>query len=119
MSTEGAAALLISFGSLGTAVVIHAIGELDYDYAPVFRRELAHVWDSGPAPQLILDLAGLTFCDSTGLAELLWTLRRSQETGTRLVLAGVGRTLRHMLTTTGLLRYFTMSASVEEALLDE
>ncbi|WP_440082662.1 STAS domain-containing protein [Streptosporangium sp. LJ11] len=70
-------------------------------------------------PRLILDLAGLTFCDSTGLAELLWLLRRSQETRTRLVLAGVSRTLRHMMATTGLLAYFTMAASVEEALLDE
>ncbi len=70
-------------------------------------------------PRLILDLEGLTFCDSTGLAELLWLLRRSQETRTRLVLAGVSRTLRHMMATTGLLAYFTMAASVEEALLDE
>ncbi|MER5645443.1 STAS domain-containing protein [Streptosporangium sp. NPDC002524] len=70
-------------------------------------------------PWLILDLEGLTFCDSTGLAELLWLLRRSQETRTRLVLAGVSRTLRHMMATTGLLTYFTMAPSVEEALLDE
>ncbi|SNT58144.1 anti-anti-sigma factor [Streptosporangium subroseum] len=68
------------------------------------------------APWLILDLAGLTFCDSTGLAELLWILHRSQETGTHLVLTGVTRTLRHMLDTTGLLPYFTMYASVEDAL---
>ncbi|MEU4404095.1 STAS domain-containing protein [Streptosporangium sp. NPDC023963] len=70
-------------------------------------------------PWLILDLQGLTFCDSTGLAELLWLLRRSQETRTRLVLAGASRTLRHMMATTGLLTYFTMAASVEEALPDE
>ncbi|GAA3408140.1 STAS domain-containing protein [Streptosporangium vulgare] len=70
-------------------------------------------------PWLILDLEGLTFCDSTGLAELLWLLRRSQETRTRLVLAGASRTLRHMMAITGLLTYFTMAASVEEALLDE
>jgi anti-anti-sigma regulatory factor len=67
-------------------------------------------------PCLILDLTGITFCDSTGLAELLWSLRRSQETGTRLVVAGASRTLRHMLATTGLLAYFTMADSVEEAL---
>ncbi|GAA2996544.1 STAS domain-containing protein [Streptosporangium longisporum] len=67
-------------------------------------------------PCLVLDLTGITFCDSTGLAELLWNLRRSQETGTRLVVAGASRTLRHMLATTGLLAYFTMADSVEEAL---
>ncbi|MGJ6966210.1 STAS domain-containing protein [Streptosporangium sp. G11] len=68
------------------------------------------------APWLILDLEGLTFCDSTGLAELLWILRRSQETRTRLVVTGASRTLRHMMAITGLLPYFAMAASVEEVL---
>lgn len=120
MSTEGANALFITSGSRGNAIVIRAVGELDYDYAPLFRRELTELWrtgtDAGPAPSLILDLTGLTFCDSTGLAELLWTLHRSKETGTRLILAGVNRTLRHMLTTTGLLPFFELTASVEDAL---
>ncbi|MEU3163879.1 STAS domain-containing protein [Streptosporangium sp. NPDC006930] len=71
------------------------------------------------APRLILDLEGLTFCDSTGLAELLWILRKSQETRTRLVLAGASRTLRHMMAVTGLLAHFTMATSVETALAGE
>ncbi|MEV4096593.1 STAS domain-containing protein [Streptosporangium saharense] len=82
----------------------------------------AHPTDTAPgadtsiAAWLVIDLSGLTFCDSTGLAELLWVLQRSRETGTRLVLAGTNRTLRHMLTTTGLLSFFEMADSVEEAL---
>jgi len=71
------------------------------------------------APRLILNLEGLTFCDSTGLAELLWILRKSQETRTRLVLAGASRTLRHMMAVTGLLAHFTMVASLETALSGE
>ncbi|MEV8634852.1 STAS domain-containing protein [Streptosporangium sp. NPDC051023] len=118
MSPESANALSISSGSRGNVVVIRAVGELDYDYAPMFRRELTELWGTGPSPSLILDLTGLTFCDSTGLAELLWTLHRSRETGTHLVLAGVNRTLRQMLATTGLLQFFELSASVEEALED-
>ncbi|GAA2885925.1 hypothetical protein GCM10010517_49570 [Streptosporangium fragile] len=183
MPAEGANALSISSGSRGAVIVVHASGELDYDYAPAFRRELTQIWglgqDAAPPPPLrrsrygppnlpspgsavsplpplppgipspaeilplpettspaeilslpettspaeiltppwvILDLSGLTFCDSTGLAELLWTLRRSQEAGMHLVLAGANRTLCHMLATTGLLPYFTLATSVEEAL---
>lgn len=119
MSTEGAGALFISSGSHGNAVVVRATGELDYDYAPTFRRELTGFWSTAPAPSaLVLDLTELTFCDSTGLAELLWMLHRSRETGTRLVLVGANRTLRHMLTTTGLLSFFELASSVEEALGD-
>ncbi|GAA3107773.1 STAS domain-containing protein [Streptosporangium carneum] len=120
MSSESASALFLSSGSRGNAIVICAVGELDYDYAPMFRQELSELWGAGtgadPSPSIILDLTGLTFCDSTGLAELLWALHRSKETGTHLVLAGANRTLRHMLTTTGLLQFFELSSSVEEAL---
>ncbi|MBB2909207.1 anti-anti-sigma factor [Streptosporangium becharense] len=70
----------------------------------------------GHAPRVILDLTELTFCDSTGLAELLWTLRRSQQAGMHLILVGPSRTLCHMLATTGLLPFFTLAASLEEAL---
>ncbi|WP_433371966.1 STAS domain-containing protein [Streptosporangium sp. CA-115845] len=142
MPPEGVNALSVSAGAYEGAIVVRAIGELDYVYAPVFRREFDRFWSTGtddsplslllenpPSPSplvpgtraeatplLILDLAGLTFCDSTGLAELLRILRQSQETRTRLVVTGANRTLRHMLATTGLLSHFTMAASVEEAL---
>ncbi|MEV7004873.1 STAS domain-containing protein [Streptosporangium sp. NPDC051022] len=121
MSSESTSALSISAGSRGNAIVVRAVGELDYDYAPMFRRELTELWGTGAggAPALVLDLTGLTFCDSTGLAELLWMLHRSRETGTHLVLAGANRTLRHMLATTGLLQFFELSATVEEALREE
>ncbi|MER7128050.1 STAS domain-containing protein [Streptosporangium saharense] len=210
MSPESKSALSVSSGSHGNATVIHAVGDLDYDYAPVFRRQLTELWATAPSPdantahitpptpdrstpktitpapatapvhgvttphvvntaqaasttrptdtihaagavhptetthpaqashtidtthladvasvmgantsgisRLVIDLSGLTFCDSTGLAELLWVLQRSREAGTRLILAGTNRTLRHMLTTTGLLSFFEMTDSVEEAL---
>ncbi len=120
MSSESTSSLSILSGSGENAIVIRAVGELDYDYAPTFRRELTGFWNTGtgadPSPPLILDLTDLTFCDSTGLAELLWMLHRSRETGIPLILVGANRTLLQMLTTTGLLQFFTMSASVEEAL---
>ncbi|MFI6456138.1 STAS domain-containing protein [Streptosporangium amethystogenes] len=145
MPPEGVNALSVSAGAHEGAIVVRAIGELDYVCAPVFRREIDRFWSTdtddsplsppsllpeGPpspsplvpdtraeaVPLLILDLAGLTFCDSTGLAELLRMLRQSQEMRTRLVVTGASRTLLHMLATTGLLSYFTMAASVEEAL---
>ena len=31
----------------GTAFVVQACGELDYQYAPVFRSEMAKAWESG------------------------------------------------------------------------
>ncbi|MEU9833553.1 STAS domain-containing protein [Streptosporangium sp. NPDC048047] len=117
MSSEGATALLISSDSYGVVTVVRTTGELDYDYAQMFQRELARALDrgSGPPGLLVLDLAGLTFCDSTGMAGLLWGMRRSREAGTRMVLAGASSALLHMLRITGLLPYFETAVSTAEA----
>ncbi|MEU4404096.1 hypothetical protein AB0F88_06190, partial [Streptosporangium sp. NPDC023963] len=40
MPPEGVNTLSISADARGSAIVVRAIGELDYDYAPTFRREI-------------------------------------------------------------------------------
>ncbi|GAA4225910.1 hypothetical protein GCM10023075_24750 [Streptosporangium album] len=62
------------------------------------------------------DVTALTFCDSTGVSEMIASLRRSRALGARLVLAGVHGTLERILTITGLRSAFELSPSVEEAL---
>ncbi|MET9065550.1 STAS domain-containing protein [Streptosporangium sandarakinum] len=118
MSSEGATTLLVSSDSYGAVIVIRVAGELDYDCVPVFQRELSRALDrdTGSPELLVLDLAGLTFCDSSGLSGLLWGMRRSREAGARMVLAGVSSALHHMLRITGLLPYFETAASAAEAM---
>jgi len=49
---------------------IQAVGELDLATVPILDAELAGLRDAG-FPHLILDLGGLDFIDSTGLACIL------------------------------------------------
>ncbi|GAA3114501.1 STAS domain-containing protein [Planomonospora alba] len=100
----------------GTALVVRAGGELDYSHAPVLRGELARIWETGPPATLVIDVTGLAFCDSAGIAELILALQRSRDLGTRLVLAGVHGVLERILALTGLRPAFEVSPSVEEAL---
>ncbi|GAA3102755.1 anti-sigma factor antagonist [Streptosporangium carneum] len=100
----------------GTACVVETSGELDYHHAPVLRSEMTRVWEAGPPPTVVIDVTALTFCDSTGVAELITNLRRSGALGTRLVLVGVHGTLERILAITGLRAAFELSPSVEEAL---
>ena len=54
--------------------VVEAVGELDDDSAPRLRGALRRALAVGPAPaMLVVDLAGITFCDSAGLNALLLT----------------------------------------------
>jgi len=52
------------------AVHIRPLGELDLDTAPVVARELQQLRDAG-FDDLVLDLQGVTFADSTALRMML------------------------------------------------
>jgi anti-anti-sigma factor len=66
---------------------VHTIvlaGELDLATTEGVQRELARV-EAGDAVAIVLDLAGLTFVDSTGVQLLLRAAARSRANGNRLV----------------------------------
>ncbi|MES9521971.1 STAS domain-containing protein [Streptomyces capoamus] len=75
-------------------------GDMDYLTAPMFRTEFLSCIDSGER-WIVLDLAGVPFCDSAGLNALLAARRRALETGVTLVLAGLQPQLRQLLKLTG------------------
>ncbi|MEU4539454.1 anti-sigma factor antagonist [Streptosporangium sp. NPDC023825] len=106
----------VSSSLLGTAFVVRALGELDYHHSPALRAEMDKAWAAEPPSLVVADVAGLTFCDSTGVAELILALRQSRTLGIRLALVGVHGTLERILTITGLRSSFEVFASVEEAL---
>ncbi|MEN8651912.1 STAS domain-containing protein [Streptomyces sp. 21So2-11] len=90
--------------------VVALSGELDL--ATVGQVEPALVGlalDSGH--DLVLDLAGLTFCDSTGAALFLRLDRRCADVGTRLRLRQVPRIPARVLRALGIDRSVTCSFS--------
>ncbi len=69
-------------------VVCTIVGELDVATAPKLRQELVRLASAqGPAPRVVIDLAGVDFLDSTGLGVLLGGLKRVRSHGGQLALA--------------------------------
>jgi anti-sigma B factor antagonist len=60
----------------GAATVLYPRGELDLDTSPGLLAEVGRRVDSG-ARRLVVDLAGLTFVDSTGLGAIVGCWRRA------------------------------------------
>jgi anti-sigma B factor antagonist len=86
------------------AVVLHASGEVDTETAPELGAEVG-VW-CDTAPQVLLDLSGVTFLGSAGLSVLLET-REMLEGGTRFQLrCGTSRAVRRALQVTGTMELF-------------
>ena len=84
----------------GEAVVaVH--GELDMSTAPALSRSLAGVLDQHPQ-RLTLELAALSFIDSTGLTLLVRTSKRLKEHEGALQLAHATPPVRRVLEIVGL-----------------
>ena len=93
--------------------LITVTGELDYHTGPKLRACL----DDAPCQEgLVLDLSGITYCDSTGVSVLVHAYRRTEAAGTMLALAGATPGVFRLLSLTALDRFFTSYDSVDAAI---
>lgn len=95
--------------------IIAASGELDAAGAPALSRSLNAAIDAGRA-DLVVDLSGLRFLDSTGLGVLLGAKRRLARTGARLQIVCAVPAVLRIFQTTRLDRDFTIVPSRAHAL---
>lgn len=82
-----------------------ATGELDLAAAPVFSEAIASCVLTRPV-DLVLDLGGVTFLDSSGLHVLIDGRRIARETGVPLLLRSVPGPVLRVLDLTGTAELF-------------
>ncbi|HEX6500426.1 MAG TPA: STAS domain-containing protein [Micromonosporaceae bacterium] len=81
--------------------VIRLVGEIDLSTASQLSSVVTDV--VGDAPErVVLDMQGVTFCDSQGLGTLVVLSRRAGMAGSMLILTNVGEFLQRVLDITGL-----------------
>jgi anti-sigma B factor antagonist len=100
--------LKVSSRSQGDHTVVAVSGEIDLYTAPKLHAELAAAVTGEGGARVVVDMAGVEFCDSTGMNVLLAALRRARERGGELVLAGPRPAVRKILQVTGLESVFTV-----------
>ena len=85
-----------------TGPVIEAAGELDLDNAPALHAVLHRALTTSPPPAiLVVDLARVTFCDSTGLNALLRARTEAEHQGVTFHLARPTDIVARLLEITG------------------
>src|SRR5690242_7055527 len=80
-------------------MVVEVAGDLDMATAPQLREGLQGVLDAGTR-NVVVDLAGVGFMDSSGLGALVVMFNAARERGGRLCLAATQRPVRTLLTVT-------------------
>jgi anti-sigma B factor antagonist len=83
-------------------------GEIDLYTAPRLHGELVAILSGDEPVQVVVDMSGIEFCDSTGMNVLLAAQRRAREQGGDLELAAPRPAIRKVLQVTGLESVFTV-----------
>jgi anti-sigma B factor antagonist len=96
----------------GQAVVVLS-GELDVTEAASVAASLSEVATSGR--DVIVDLGGLEYIDSSGLAALVLARQQARRSGCDLLLAAPRQQVLRMLAITRLIDVFAVHACVDEA----
>ncbi|MFD6497417.1 STAS domain-containing protein [Streptomyces sp. NPDC060188] len=99
--------LTITTRTAAAGPVIEVCGDLDYATVPGFRETVIGL-SLVQGDLLTVDLAGLSYCDSTGLTALVCAHDLALERGAGMVLAAVSDDLARILSITGLGQFFSV-----------
>ncbi len=102
----------LSTSECGGHVVVTLRGELDISGAASVAAALAAV--AARQPEIVVDLAGLEFIDSSGVAALARGRKHARHAGGDLLLAAPQHQVLRVLTLTRLIDVLPVHASVDE-----
>jgi anti-sigma B factor antagonist len=100
--------------SMGDATVLHPIGDIDLSRAPSLRVRLGEELRKKPA-RLIIDLADVSYMDSSGVATFVEAMQLARRGGSRLILCCLQDRVRSIFEIARLDMVFVIKAGLQEA----
>ena len=85
----------------GSRLILFLSGDLDHHVAHQAFVEVSEILDEHMPMHCVLDLSGLTFMDSSGIAVVLGTYRRLKSYGGELAVSGAPNHAAKILTMAG------------------
>jgi anti-sigma B factor antagonist len=112
---QGEPSLEIRTESVGDAHVLAPQGDIDMARSPVLRRALLEGMKAKPA-RLLLDLSGVPYMDSSGLATLVEALQNARKAQVTLALCSLTPRVKSILEIARLNTVFSVHADRAAAL---
>ena len=100
--------IAVDHGTEGSVVRLH--GRLNVDSSPAFRDRLLATLRVEAPVAVIVDLADVSYIDSSGIATLIEGLKMAHQRQTTLCLQGLQGRLLHLFQVTGMSTLFEKSA---------
>jgi len=96
------------------ATVVALTGDIDLQNSPEARKVLLSCVEM--KRPVLVDLSGVGYIDSSGVASLVESLQMARKSGSKLALVAVSDSARRVLGLARLDKVFTICATVEEGL---
>jgi anti-sigma B factor antagonist len=114
-SAEDGGRLHLEYRLDGGVAVVKVVGDLDVFTSGEFREGLLRIIGDESERSLVVNLAGVSFIDSTGTGVLVGVWHRVRATSGMLAVAAPSRQARSVLEITGLARTFPVYQTEAEA----
>lgn len=97
------------------AIIVAPESDVDMSRSPALRTALRGALERKP-PRLVIDLAGVGYMDSSGLATLVEAMRTAKTSSTPMVLCGMNEKVRAIFEIARLHQFFKIVDNVDAAL---
>ena len=91
-------------------------GDIDFANSPEVRQSVLREIRENRVSRVVVNLTGVRYIDSSGVASLVEGLKASRDLGSRFILFGLGTAAREVLQLSRLLKVLEIYDSEEEAL---
>ena len=100
--------------SAGEITIVDLVGQIDLGSSPALRKTLLNSLKT--TNHMAINLGGVSYIDSSGIASLVEVLKEAQNSKKRLVLFGVGGAVFQVLQLTRLTGIFEIAQTEEQVL---
>jgi anti-sigma B factor antagonist len=98
------------------ATVLEISGDIDMAHSTELRRVVLVEFRESRTPKVVLNMLGVRYIDSSGVASLVEGLKASRDVGSRMILVSLSPFVQEILRLTRLLQIFEIYDSEEKAL---
>ncbi len=97
--------------------ILDITGDINLTHSPEVRKALLRELRENLTPRVVLNLKGVNYIDSSGIASLVEGLKASRDGGSRLILFGLSPIAYEVLRLSKLVKLFEIYDTEEQALV--